>query len=243
MTRQKKGFDEMRIEWKPEGEQEEIVQEPIIHESDLTKKEKRQMEKEKLKSMGFTGKLQYIWMYYKFWLLVLILIPIAINQGVSIYKNSKLVTELNVVVIDSSIPNQQETNESVKEALGFTDKYQTVSVEANVYTSGDELEYNSQMVFSTKVGTSYYDVVVLPENLYKSWKEYGYFEDLSRIMDADIIGQYGEAYQEDHLLLKNRELSDMYGVSYEPICVAVMANSQRMDNAVRWIQEYCKVEE
>ena len=35
------------------------------HETDLTKKEKRELEKMKLASMGWKGKLQYIWAYYK----------------------------------------------------------------------------------------------------------------------------------------------------------------------------------
>lgn len=34
-------------------------------ETDLTKKEKRELEKMKLASMGWKGKLQYIWAYYK----------------------------------------------------------------------------------------------------------------------------------------------------------------------------------
>lgn len=59
----------MRIELKDENQEEpQKIDENDIrykHETDLTKKEKRELEKMKLASMGWKGKLQYIWSYYK----------------------------------------------------------------------------------------------------------------------------------------------------------------------------------
>ena len=59
----------MRIELKDENQEEpQKIDENDIrykHESDLTKKEKRELEKMKLSSMGLGGRLQYIWAYYK----------------------------------------------------------------------------------------------------------------------------------------------------------------------------------
>ena len=59
----------MRIELKDENQEEpQKIDENDIrykHETDLTKKEKRELEKMKLASMGWKGKLQYIWAYYK----------------------------------------------------------------------------------------------------------------------------------------------------------------------------------
>ena len=47
-------------------EHDESVLNPVYkNESDLSRKEKRLLEKEKLKGMGPGKKLQYIWMYYK----------------------------------------------------------------------------------------------------------------------------------------------------------------------------------
>ena len=55
----------MRIELKDENQEEpQKIDENDIrykHETDLTKKEKRELEKMKLASMGWKGKLQYIW--------------------------------------------------------------------------------------------------------------------------------------------------------------------------------------
>ena len=37
------------------------------YESDRTRKEKMELEREKLSGMNFSGKLEYIWTYYKYY--------------------------------------------------------------------------------------------------------------------------------------------------------------------------------
>ena len=54
-----------RAEASGDGHDESILNPEMPNEADLTKKEKRQIEREKLKGMGTGKKLQYIWMYYK----------------------------------------------------------------------------------------------------------------------------------------------------------------------------------
>ena len=48
-----------------EEHDESVLNPEIKNESDLSKKERRLIEKEKLKGMGPKKKLEYIWMYYK----------------------------------------------------------------------------------------------------------------------------------------------------------------------------------
>ena len=50
---------------KQTGHDESVLNPVYKNESDLSRKEKRLLEKEKLKGMGPGKKLQYIWMYYK----------------------------------------------------------------------------------------------------------------------------------------------------------------------------------
>ena len=78
------------------------------HETDLTKKEKRELEKMKLASMGWKGKLQYIWAYYKPQMAAIVAV-IAIAFFVKdLYENSKIHTALTVMVIDSYGTKQEE---------------------------------------------------------------------------------------------------------------------------------------
>ena len=48
-----------------EQHDESVLNPEIKDELDLSKKERRLIEKEKLKGMGMKKKLEYIWMYYK----------------------------------------------------------------------------------------------------------------------------------------------------------------------------------
>ena len=86
----------MRIELKDENQEEpQKIDENDIrykHETDLTKKEKRELEKMKLASMGWKGKLQYIWAYYKPQMAAIVAV-IAISFFVKdLYENSRIHT-------------------------------------------------------------------------------------------------------------------------------------------------------
>ena len=108
----------MRIELKDENQEEpQKIDENDIrykHETDLTKKEKRELEKMKLASMGWKGKLQYIWAYYKPQMAAIVAV-IAIAFFVKdLYENSRIHTALTVMVIDSYGTKQEEAEEKVQ---------------------------------------------------------------------------------------------------------------------------------
>ena len=67
----------MRIEMeglkKPEEDHDASVLNPEQScGADLSRKERRLLEKEKIKGMGFKKKLEYFWMYYK-WVLIVVI--------------------------------------------------------------------------------------------------------------------------------------------------------------------------
>ena len=110
----------MRIELKDENQEEpQKIDENDIrykHETVLTKKEKRELEKMKLASMGWKGKLQYIWAYYKPQMAAIVAV-IAIAFFVKdLYENSRIHTALTVMVIDSYGTKQEEAEEKVEKA-------------------------------------------------------------------------------------------------------------------------------
>ena len=59
------------------------------YESDMTRKEKMQLEKEKLSKMNFKEKLAYISDYYKAFIFVIISVIVIIGTLVNIYENAK----------------------------------------------------------------------------------------------------------------------------------------------------------
>ena len=54
-----------RAEAGSDGHDESVLNPEMPKQADLTKKERRRIERGKLKGMGTGKKIQYIWMYYK----------------------------------------------------------------------------------------------------------------------------------------------------------------------------------
>ena len=131
-------------------------------ELDLSKKERRLIEKEKLKGMGIGKKLEYIWMYYKP-VIFGVIAAIALVFGVrDYYEGLKVKTVLSVAVVDSRIEDTDSTAEEIKEQLGYEgDKYSRVEINVNMTSNedGDGLEYYAQMIGETGTAGSVYNTM------------------------------------------------------------------------------------
>lgn len=190
----------MRIELKDENQEEpQKIDENDIrykHETDLTKKEKRELEKMKLASMGWKGKLQYIWSYYKPQMAAIVAV-IAIAFFVKdLYENSKIHTALTVMVIDSYGTKQEEAEEKVQEVLGIQDDpYEIVTVDEKLLHTGEDgvaLESYSQMAFTTKVSARAVDVLVGSEDYMDGFEfKDEYFMDLTELLPEDVYRPLG----------------------------------------------------
>ena len=72
------------------------------YESDMTRKEKRQNELKKLKSMTFKQKAAYIWEYYKGVFAGIIIACVIISIGVQMFQNSQLKSLLSIAVVEGA---------------------------------------------------------------------------------------------------------------------------------------------
>ena len=120
------------------------------YEKQMTREERKQFEKEKLSQMTGKEKLEYLWMYYKIWLLV----PVAV------------IVAINLVVVDGLADDYEGLESEIWEYLGAEKSNQTVRINSNI-TSG---AYQGEAAFSTLIGTESVDVVICPESFYD---EYG----------------------------------------------------------------------
>ena len=78
------------------------------YESDMTRKEKRQNELKKLKSMTFKQKVGYIWTYYKGVFAGIIIACVIISIGVQMFQNSQLKSLLSIAVVDSNYNHDEQ---------------------------------------------------------------------------------------------------------------------------------------
>lgn len=85
-----------RAEAGSDGHDESVLNPEMPNETDLTKKERRRIEREKLKGMGTGKKIQYIWMYYKIHMLCVLLAIGGVCLGVNIYRHAQMKTVLSL---------------------------------------------------------------------------------------------------------------------------------------------------
>lgn len=207
------------------------------HESDLTKRERRLLEKEKLKEMGLGKKLEYIWMYYKPVIFGIIGFIALIFLAVDLYQNAQKETLLSISVVNAGNMDAEVLASEVQDIIGAEGKNELAEVVGNLLTGpeGDSFDYYTQMAFVTQMQAKTMDVMVMPEKLYKALNEEGYFVDLKELLGDEVYQSFGEDIDQGHVSLAGSPLTEKFDLQYEPVCVAVLVNSTHMDNAAKWI--------
>ena len=230
----------MRIEYKEENDQENQngSEQEIIHESDLTKQEKRWMEWEKIQGLGWKKRLPYLWTYYKVWLLVPILMIVVISTGVQIYHNSLEEPLLHVNVSDTVLESEegiQQLSADLLQLCGTGGKYETVPVTTNIL-SGDD--YTASIKISIWLSTGEMDIVICDEEKCRNFQEQGIFMDWTELSESAQ-----EALQEhikDGVLYLEEENWNQYGLTiYTPVCAGILNTSPHTEAAEKALLYLC----
>ena len=207
------------------------------YESDMTPKEKRQAELEKLRGMSLGEKAGYLWTYYKIWLFVPVILIFVIWQGMQIYHNMQEVELLSVGVVDTNLNTEegQEAFESdLLELLGTGDENEVVALDTGL-SSGDDSA--SAMKRATVLGAGTLDLMICGEELYDSYDAQGAFADWEEILGEDY-GKYESYFVDGRLDLSRSAKWDSYGlVIYEPVYAGALVSSENTE-ALRQFAEY-----
>ncbi len=229
----------MKIVYQEENEkndpEESVLNPEKNHASDLSRKERRLLEKEKLAGMGLGKKLEYIWMYYKAVIFGVIFLVVAVFIGWDIYQNAQIRNILSVYVVNGGMMDTQPLQEQAMELLAANEKKESVTVNSSLSTDkeGKEFDYTSQMVFVTQLQAGTMDVMVMPEALYETLKKEEIFMDLTGLLETEIFGAH---LQGDCLQFDREELKDQIPLGYDSVCVAVLTNAENPENAVEWMK-------
>ncbi len=188
------------------------------YEQQMDKKEKRQFEKEKLKEMSGRQKLEYLWMYYKVWLLVPIGIALLVWVGVTMYRSKTEEVLLNVVVADGIGSSYDEVEQELKDRIQADGNNQTVKFNNSLSAA----TYQGEMAFTTLVAAESIDVVVCPEEFYEEYQD---------VMGEPVILEAGDWMAEN------------LGIPYETVYVGIVENAPNRENAevfVEILQEHAE---
>ena len=222
------------------------------YESDMTRKEKMQLEKEKLSKMNFKEKLAYIWEYYKAVIFGIIAVIFIIGTIVNIHENAKYYDLVSIAVVDyAGLQDVSPIEEDLKEALGTGDKYEKVSIDTS-YSFGENLEnadYNTLMASAKKDYESTQkkpsgvnaaqsmDVLICSQAVYDNYSKDDYFLDLSTLFDEATCEKYGIKAGDTCLdISKLKKYQDMGLTYYEPCYLTVLVNTKNTDNAAKLIE-------
>lgn len=242
----KKGTQGEREERKTVGEpyDEGVLNPEYKNEADLSRKERRLQEKEKLKGMGIKKKLEYIWMYYKAVIFGFIGVLFAIYVGVDLYQNAQIETVLSISVVNAGLSESEPLQKEIKGLLGYDleDKYSEVGILMNLTTdsTGEKFGYNAQMAYMAQLSAQNIDVMVMPEGLCKEMEDDDVFADLQEILGEETYAAFGDSVHDNYITITDPKLNESLGIAYEPVCIAVMINSLHQENAAKWISSLCQ---
>ena len=208
----------------------------VKHESDLTPKEKRQLEFQKLKAMTLGQKIEYLWTYYKVWLVVLLAVILVGSIVATMIQNGMKVELLSIAVVDADLNAQDGVDQMQGDLLSYMgtgDKYETITVDASSRSGEDYTDVTKRMVL---IASGTVDLFICNQDTYEEYDEQGGFREWSEIL-GDDYGQY-EQYMTDGVLdLSKSEKWQEYGITYyEPVYAGVLAASDKDENLKQFVE-------
>ena len=102
---------------------------------------------------------------------------------------------------------------------------------------GDGLEYYAQMTYVTQIAAGTMDIMIMPEKVYETLYENNdqSFLNLKELLGEENFQAFGNQTDETHISVTDSELATKFGLSYEPICIVVLASTSEADNAAKWL--------
>lgn len=207
------------------------------YESDLTRKEKRQLEWEKIKNMSWKDRIAHIWAYYKPHMAVglgIILVLCIIGQV--IYR-SQFETVFFAAILNAGMGDGEALAQDFKSYLGDDDKYHEVTVDSSMYFSGDEQsDYTSVMKITTLVGANEIDAIVATKDQFEKYREMNAFIPMDELLTEEQKSAYEDDLSEYGLHISSSSKLEEFGMTPgDDAYLAVFAYTEHIENAKSFI--------
>ncbi|MBS6194747.1 MAG: hypothetical protein KH828_04125 [Clostridiales bacterium] len=207
------------------------------YESDLTGKEKRQLEWQKIKGMRWKDRFSHIWAYYKPHMAVLLLIILAISViGQMIYR-SQFENVFSVAVLNGVMGDSEAMAEDFKAYLGDEDKYHEIMIDASMYFSGDDsADYTSVMKLTTLIGARELEAMIAPKDQFEHYRDMDAFLPMDELLTEEQMEAYGDDVSEYGLNVSGSPTLEKFGMGIgEDVWLGIMVNAEHKENAKEFI--------
>lgn len=208
------------------------------YESDYSSKEKRKKELEKIKNLKGKERLLYLWDYYKWVLIVLAVLVVLINVGMTVYKNKRTKILLNMAVIDASIDREEplkRLEKYLEDSLPKEGKYRKVMIDTTGSSEESQVGLTKALVILTaETGT---DLIVCPKEFYRRYASQNAFVDWKEFF-GETYKDY-EPYMTDGILdlTKSDKWKEESYVNYSPVYLAPVGNYSHTE-AIQILVDY-----
>lgn len=196
------------------------------HESDMTRKEKWAQRIKTIKNLKGKARLEYLWTYYRSWLVVAAAIVFVICTGVTMVRNLTQNTVLSIVFVDA-VRQPQQAEEKLEQELGKAmglSGNQKIQVDTSASSADtDDNQAKLTMEISSVSGN---DIVICGREVYEKYKNAGAFQDVRGILESGYE-KYKPYMTDGELdLSKCPAWTDKKFIIYSPAYVCVLNSSE-----------------
>ncbi len=193
--------------------------------------------RENMKGMSLKEKIDYLWTYYKIWLLVPVIAAVVLNVLYSAYRAGQENILVSAVVIGAGLDNTEEFETELKKYMNKTGKNDKVVVQTNLVDG--ELTPDTTAVLTTLAGAAAADVFVCPYNVYEHFSRQHAFTDIRDIL-GESVDRYGSPALSENgdavIIRDSRFIQESLGVFCQEVYVAVLEHPKHEDGKLAFVK-------
>ena len=159
------------------------------YESDLTPKEKRQMEIEKIKSLSFPKKVEHMWAYHKFILASPIILVLLIVLAHGWIQNMRTDQVLNIGISNGFETDTEWLVNVTEERLNIDNPFSEVMVDTSYITIDGEFDINSIQKFTVMIAAGGLDIFISNPRMYENYKGQELFMNMNEIFSEEELSE------------------------------------------------------
>lgn len=203
------------------------------HESDMTPGEKRKKRLEVIRSLHGRKRAEYLWTYYKSWLLILLLAALGIAIFVCSFRDRHTRVVLSIAVADTDFADAGEAREKEKalkndllEALGDGKGRERIDLDTSVRSGDESAMAMKRMVV---IGSGNTDLFICGLETYRDYQEQNAFRDWRDVL-GDRYEEYADLFENGTLDLSKSSRWESYGLTaYSPALAGVPRDSGKQE--------------
>lgn len=212
------------------------------YESDMSRKEKRELEKSYFRGMSVRQKAEHVIAYYKTHIMLLFLTLLVIIFGIYFVYRTQVDILLNVVFIDSMDGDQKTMESDFKEYMGDSSALHEIFVDDTILFTGSALSDSyKEIKLSSFIQNKLPDVMIMDEKYYGQYKESGMLQPFIKVMSEEEQESLGIRAEDGYgvMMTGNQKLEEygflIDGDSY----LVVMQDAAHPEEAKDFIEFLC----